>query len=71
LLPDAAKGAFMAKRSDDVVPSKSGTERGRGDEAATGTSAEDTRGIAGDDDDDFDDDDDDLDDVEDEDSEDL
>ena len=61
----------MAKRSDEMIPSKSGAEREQGDEAATGTGAEDTRGIASDEDDDFDDDDDDLEDLEDEDSEDL
>jgi hypothetical protein len=61
----------MAKRSDDVIPSDPGAERGRGDDAATGTGVEDTRGIASDEDDEFDDDDDDLEDLEDEDSEDL
>ena len=61
----------MAKRSDDISPAQPGADRGRGDDTTAGSSVEDPRGIASDEDDEFDDDDDDLEDVEDEDSDDL
>jgi hypothetical protein len=59
----------MAKKEDDLSPSHG--ERGRGDDTPSGSSVEDIRGIASDEDDDFDDDDDDLDDMEDDESEDV
>jgi hypothetical protein len=61
----------MAKQSEEMMPSKPAAERGRGDDAETGSSFEDPHAIAGDEDDEFDDDDDDLEDPEDDDSEDL
>jgi len=58
----------MAKRQDDLEPPRGG-ERGRGDDATSGSGVEDIRGIAADEDDEFDDDD--LDDADEDDSEDL
>jgi hypothetical protein len=70
LVRDETKGAFMAKRQDDMdMPQRSG-ERDRDDDMTRGTGIEDVRGIARDEDDDFEEADD-LDESDDDESEDL
>jgi len=70
LVRDETKGAFMAKRQDDMdMPQRSG-ERDRDDDMTRGTGIEDVRGIARDEDDDFEEADD-LDEGDDDESEDL
>ena len=69
LVRDETKGAFMAKRQDDMdMPQRS--ERDREEDLTRGTGIEDVRGIARDEDDDFEDADD-LDESDDDESEDL
>jgi len=54
LVRDETKGAFMAKRQDDMdMPQRS--ERDREEDMPRGTGIEDVRGIARDEDDDFED----------------
>jgi hypothetical protein len=71
LLRDETKGAFMAKRQDDLDPPQAGERSDSIEDTTRGTGTDDLRGIATDEDDDEFDDDDDLDDAEDDDSEDL